>query len=115
MGGRRWRQVLGRHALLLHHLHLFGVADVVDELLVLAAPVHLLLFLQHGQVRTQDLFNPFTAPECKVSALRSARTCLHADSIFSGPVTSMILIVRVWVKILSRTTAKEKREKAKGF
>ena len=97
MGGRRWRQVLGRHALLLHHLHLFGVADVVDELLVLAAPVHLLLFLQHGQVRTQTSLPPFTAPACKVSGLRSARTCLPAGSIFSGPIKNTILnSARFW-------------------
>ena len=32
--------------------------------------------------------NPFTAPACKMSGLKDARTCLHAGSIFSGPVTS---------------------------
>ena len=40
-------------------------------------------------------FNPFTAPSCKLmSGLKDARSCLHANSRFSGPLTSTFNAVR---------------------
>ena len=34
--------------------------------------------------------NPVTAPACKMFVLNDAQTCLHANSIFSHPITSVL-------------------------
>ena len=61
-------------------------------------------------------FNPFSAPACKKKIFRAGKSAnAPSNSIFSGPVTNIILIVCIFVKILSRTTAKKKRKRLKDL
>ena len=51
------------------------------------------------------LFNPFTAPACKISGLKST-TYMPANSIFDGPITNLLSIRRSFIEIFSRAHAK---------
>ena len=58
------------------------------------------------------MLNPFTAPACKISGLKDAGTSLQ-NSIFFAPITRLLSMLCIVVKVLSRTSAKTKRQK--GF
>ena len=57
--------------------------------------------------------NPFTAPTCKISGLKDARTRLK-NSIFSGPITHLLSMPRVLMKAFSHASAKKKKKKKKA-
>ena len=52
---------------------------------------------------TLALINPFTAPACKISGLKSAYT--SADSIFEGPITNLLSVLCILVEILAHSHA----------
>ena len=58
--------------------------------------------------------NPITAPACKISGLKDARTRLK-NSIFSGPITHLLSMLCVVIKVLSHASAKRKQNGLKGF
>ena len=58
-------------------------------------------------------FNPFTAPACKISGLKDARTHLK-NSIFSGPIASPFSVMRFGENPLQGQCEKENK-KAERF
>ena len=50
--------------------------------------------------------NPFTAPDCKISGLKSAHRHTPPNSIFDGPVTNLLSTLSILTEILSRAHAK---------
>ena len=58
--------------------------------------------------------NPITAPACKISGLKDARTRLQTVYI-PGPITHLLSMLCVWMKILSHASAKKETKKAEGF
>ena len=67
-------------------------------------------FTQFESHPLQLVFNPFTAPACKISGLKDARTPLLKKSIFSSPVTHLLSVLCVLIKILSHASAKKKKK-----
>ena len=59
-------------------------------------------------------FNLFTAPDCKISGLKGARTRLK-NSIVFGLITNMFSMLCVLTKTLSHAGAKKENKKAEGF
>ena len=49
--------------------------------------------------------NPFTAPDCKISGLRSGHI-KPSDSLFDGPVANILLILCILTEIISRAHEK---------
>ena len=62
---------------------------------------------------TERNINPFTAPACTISWLKSAHTCLKTT--FSGPITYVLSSMCVWMKIFSLVSAKKKTKRLKDF
>ena len=58
--------------------------------------------------------NTFTAPVCKISRLKDARTCLQTV-YFSGPSASLLSMLCILVKIISHARVKKKTKRLKGF
>ena len=56
--------------------------------------------------------NPFTAAACEISGLKDAPDAA-ANSIFSGPVTHLLSVLCVLLKILSDAGAKKKTKSCK--
>ena len=63
--------------------------------------------------KNDSCINPFTTQACK--KFRAER-CTHApeNGIFSGPITDLLLMLCVSMKILSHASAKEKTERLKN-
>ena len=60
--------------------------------------------------------NPFIVPVCKIAGLKDAERHVPANSIFSGPITHLLWMLCVLMKLLSRASVKKKKKKkAKGF
>ena len=62
----------------------------------------------------KPVLNPFTAPAGYISGLTDAWTPLK-NSIFSGPITHLLSVLCVLIKVLLRTGAKKKTKRLKGF
>ena len=58
--------------------------------------------------------NPFTAPDCKISGLKEPQTRLK-NRIFSGPVTHLLSMLSVLMKVLSHACVKKKTKRFKVF
>ena len=67
-----------------------------------------------GQGHSKGSFNPFTAPACKISRLKGARTCLK-NSIVSGLTANLFSALCVLMKIRSHAGAKKENKKASAF
>ena len=52
--------------------------------------------------------NHFTAPACKISGLTDAQTPLK-NSVCSGPITHLLSVLCVWMKIFSHANAKTQK------
>ena len=52
--------------------------------------------------------NPFTAPACEMSKLKDAGTRLQTLSIFSGPITQLLSVLCVVVRVPSYASAEKK-------
>ena len=58
-------------------------------------------------------FNPFTAPACKISGLKDARTRLQ--TVYFPLLQHLLSVRRVSLKILSHDSVKNKTETVQGF
>ena len=56
-----------------------------------------------------DPINSFTASVCNISRLKDARTHLK-NGIFSGPITHLLLVRCVLMKILSKASFKKRKQ-----
>ena len=60
------------------------------------------------------IINPFTAQDGKISGLTNARTPLR-NSVCSGPITHLLSVLCVWMKILSHASAEKKIKRLRTF
>ena len=87
---------------------------------LLTDPVCFSLVLKKTEAPTKQsdwwgIFNPFTAPACKIFGLKAARTHLQRVYCPVGPITHLLSVLWVWMKILSLAGAKNKIKRLKGF
>ena len=55
--------------------------------------------------------NPFTAPACKISKLKDAGTRLQTLSTFSGPITQLLSMLCVVMRVPSYASAEQKTKR----
>ena len=72
------------------------------------------LFFPRGAILSDGPINPFTAPACKISGLKDARTHLK-NSLFSGPVTSPFSVMHFDENLLRSQCEKENKKRLKDF
>ena len=66
-----------------------------------------------GGLENRD-FNPFAVPACKISGLKERCPEAPANSIFSSPMTHLLSMLCVSMKIVWHTNAKKKKKKKRG-
>ena len=69
-----------------------------------------LLFVKGQLTSLGLLFNPFTAPACKMFGLKTARTRPQTAYI-SGPMTHLLLMLSVLMKIHSHASTQNRKQK----
>ena len=60
------------------------------------------------------VFNPFTAPACKISGLKDEWMRLQ-KSMFSNPITHLLSMLYIVMKILLHVSGKKKTKRLKGL
>ena len=73
-------------------------------------PLHqaacLMNFIGHEYLLSKTKVNPLTAPARKFSGLKSAHIIHASNSIFDGPIATLLSLLCILVEVLSRALAK---------
>ena len=68
----------------------------------------------YGDIQCDSIpLNPFTAPTCTISGLKSAHTCLQTAHLLVSLHSQIYFSYCVWMQILSHARARRKKEQKK--